>query len=438
MSKVTVNPQDIEQYYQSNQDAFRTQEAVRIEYVTLSAENAAQGATPNDDDLRQAYEAEAARYVTPEKRRASHILVSVPGDAKEDVVQAAQKRATELAAQVRASGANFSAIAKQRSDDKDSAAKGGDLGEIARDSTLPPELVAVVSKLKPNEVSEPVRTQYGFHIVKLTAYTPEQRRSFESVKRELGEQVRKRKGEERFYELAERLRNMVYEHPEGLAPAVQELGLKVQTSDWFTRAGGAGIAAQPRVAAAAFEPEVLRQERNSDVIELNAQTVMALRVSAHRPSVVRPLAEVRAGIERTLKEQRAREQARAAAEQWVQKLSQGGSLKDMARTDGVKIEPVRTITREQSAGMDPRLAAAVFAAPRPKDRPVYGQLDLASQGYVVYALESVAEGDPRLVDRATRAKARRQLVQQHGAEYYTSYQEGLRQEAKIKINPEQM
>ena len=436
LPKVTVSSADVEQYYQANPDNFRTPEAVRVEYVVLSTATAAQQAQPSEEELRQAYDADAARYVTPEKRRVSHILINIPSAAADDAVQAARKRADGLVKQAR--GGNFATLAKQHSDDKESAAKGGDLGEIRR-GLLPPELETAVLALKAGEVTaEPVRTQYGYHIVKLVAHTPEQRRSYESAKAELVQQVRKRKGEERFYEQAERLRNLSYEHPEGLQPAAKDLGLTVQTSGWFTRSGGAGIAAQPRVVTAAFEPEVLRQERNSDVIELDAQSLAAVRVVGHKPSTVRPLEEVRANIEGSLKQQRAREQARAAAEEWAQKLGQGGTLAELARTVGAKVEASKTLTRDQPNGVDRRLLDAAFAAARPKDRPVYGNVDMASQGYAVYALEAVRDVDPATADAATKDKARRLLVQRRGAEQYTSYREGLRREAEITINKEQL
>src|SRR5690606_8715048 len=140
----------------------------------------------------------------------------------------------------------------------------------------------------------------------------------------------------------------------------RELGLKVERSGWFTRAGGEGIAAQRKVVEAAFEPEVLSRERNSDAIEADQQTLVAVRVIDHRPSVVRPLEEVRGEIERMLKEQRAREQARATAQEWAQPVAGGKRLAELARgRAGVTVE-TKTITREKPDGVDARLADALF------------------------------------------------------------------------------
>lgn len=436
LPKISVSDAEVNEYYQANQESFRSPEAVRIEYVTLRASDTSQQIQPSEEELRQAYNAESARYVTPEKRRASHILVSVASGANADADKAARARAEALAKELRG-GANFAAVAKKQSDDKDSGARGGDLGDFVA-GVLPPELDAAIRALKPGEVSVPVRTQYGYHIVKLTDYKPEQRKPFESVRAQLLEQVRKRKGEERFYDLAERFRNLVYEHSEGLQPAAKELGLTVQTSDWFNKSGGTGIAAQPRVVSAAFEPDVLSRERNSDAIEINPETLVALHVVEHRPSAVRPLPEVRASIERALKERRAAEQARARAQEWVKQIDQGAKLPDLARATSAKVETGKTITRESAGGVDKRLSDAVFAAPRPKDRPVAGEVDLGPQGAAVYVLEAVRDVDPATADTALKDRIKRQLVQRRGADYYTSYRSGLRKTADVKINQDQL
>ncbi len=435
-AKIGVSGQEIDDYYQANQELFRSAESVRVEYLALKVSDVGQQVQPTDEELRQAYNASAARYVIPEKRKASHLLVTLPIDAKEEDDKTARARIDGLAKQLRA-GADFAALAKKNSDDKDSAAKGGDLGEVSA-GFLPAELEAALNALKPNQISEPVRTTYGYHLIKLTSYQPEQRRSYETVKKELIEQVRQRKGEERFYELAERFRNLVYEHPESLQPAAKDLGLTVQTSDWFTRSGGPGIAAQPRVAAAAFEPDVLSRQRNTDAIELNAETLVALHVIEHRPSVVRPLTDVRPAIERALKEQRSRDQARTLAEEWSKKLEQGAKLGELARAANVTVQSGKMLTREQTAGTDKRIVDAVFAAARPKDQPVVGQVDLARQGYAVFALEAVTDADPAKADAALKEKVRRQLAQRRGADYYASYRAGLRKAASVKINADQL
>lgn len=436
LDEVSVDPKEIEDYYRANRESFRAPEAVRVAYITLKASDLGRGMEASEEELRRAYEADAARYVAPERRRISHILIEVPSGADGDAAGPARAKMEALLKELRA-GADFAALAKEHSDDPASAAKGGDLGEVSR-GVLPAELEEAVFALEPGEVSEPVRTGFGYHLAKLTDYIPEQRRPYEAVKEELAERVRERKAQEEFYVLAERFRNLVYEHPRDLETAAEALGLEVQTSDWFTREGGAGVAADSRVVEAAFEPEVLHDGWNSDAIELDRETLVAVRVADHRPSEIRPLAEVRSEIEGLLKAERTRERAGETAAAWVAKLEQGRNLRELADGSGVASYASETVTREQPGGIEGPLAGAVFAAPRPEGEPVIGQVDLGARGHAVYALEAVRDADPDSADAELEQRVRGQVLQRRGMDYYLSYREGLRETADVTVNADQL
>lgn len=435
--RVRVTPEEIETYYNEQRDAFLTAEQVRVEYVRLAATDALKRYQPTEEGLRQAYAAEAGRYTTPAKRRASHILIGVPAGASADDEAKAKARIDDIERQLRAGG-DFAKLARANSEDPESATKGGDLGTITP-GMLPAELEQALNGLKANEVSKPVRTPFGYHLVKLTQYTPEQRVTFEQARKELTELVRRRQGEERFFEQAERLRTLAYEHPESLAPAAKDLGLTVEQSDWFTRNGGPGIAANARVAEVAFNPEQISSRRNSDVIELSGDTLLALRVIDHKPSSRRPLAEVRAEIERTLTAARAREQAQALSAEWLDQLKQGADLAQVARAAGITPMLDKPITREQAAGVDRRIVDAAFAAPRPAGtRASYDRVDLGPQGYAVVAVTAVRDGETAKTDKAVMERVKRQLLARRGAEYYAHYRAGLRRDADITIYPDQL
>ncbi|MEW6331003.1 MAG: SurA N-terminal domain-containing protein, partial [Pseudomonadota bacterium] len=171
MAKASVSGTDIEQYYSSHPEMFQFPEQVRVEYLRLAAGDLSQGFQPTEEDLKKAYTEEAARYVTPEKRRASHILISLPAQPGEDQSKAALAKIQDIARQARA-GADFGGLAKKHSADSVTAAQGGDLGEIRR-GVLPKELEDAVYALKSGEISQPVRSTFGYHLVKLTALVPE-------------------------------------------------------------------------------------------------------------------------------------------------------------------------------------------------------------------------------------------------------------------------
>jgi peptidyl-prolyl cis-trans isomerase D len=435
MGKVLVSAQQIEQYYSSHADMFQTPEQVRVEYLLLSAGELNKSYQPTEEELKKSYGEEAGRISAPEKRRASHILVALPAQATEAQAKEALTKIEDISKQARA-GADFAALAKKYSADSATAAQGGELGEVRR-GVLPKEVEAAVFSLKPGEISKPVRSAYGYHLVKLTAYTPEKRKSFAEARPELIDLLRRRKGEDKFFDVSEKFRNLVYEQPDSLAPAAKALGLEIQKSDWFTRAGGAGIAANPKVAQAAFEPDVLSQARNSDAIEINADALVAIRVTDRRPAGRKPLAEVRPQIEQILKQEQAQDQGHKLGEKWLHDLSAGASLEALAKERGFKYQPPKEITRTQIAGVDPRIAEAAFRSPRPGNKPEYDLVDLGGQGYAVLALMRVQD-PPGKMDSDTREKARALLTTRRGPEYFDNYRAGLREKAKIKLYSDQL
>lgn len=434
MPGMTVSAQDIEQYYSAHPEMFQFPEQVRVEYLQFSPAHLP-SSQPTEEELKKAYEDEAARHVVPEKRRASHVLFPLSAQATESQAKEALAKAQDIARRARA-GANFADLAKRHSADSATAAQGGDLGEIQR-GVLPKELENAVFSLKPGEVSQPVRSSYGYHVAKLTAYTPEKRKPFAEARRELVEAVQRRHNEERFLDLSEKFRNLVYEQPDSLLPAAKALGLEVSKSEWFSQAGGSGIAANPKVVQAAFEPDVLSQARNSDAVEIGADTFVALRVADRRPAGRKPLSEVRGQIERLLKQQRALQQARQLAEDGLRELEAGGSLETLARKRGFKYQPPRTLARQQNADADPRIVEAAFRAARPDDgKTVYELVDLAERGYALMALKRVRDSSEKAPTAQQQAQSL--LGIRRGVDYYNNYREGLRRKSDVKIYSEQL
>lgn len=431
MAKTVVSAQEIEQYYSAHPEMFQFPEQVRVDYLRLSAADLNQNQTPTEEDLKKAYAEEAARYAVPEKRRASHILVTLPAEPTENQAKEALAKIQDIAKQARA-GADFAGLAKKYSADSATAAQGGDLGDIRR-GVLPKELEIAVYALKLGEISQPVRSTYGHHLVKLTAHTPEKQKPFADVRQELVDAVRRRQDEERFFDVSEKFRNLVYEQPDSLAPAAKVLGLEIRQSEWFSQAGATGLAAHPKVIQAAFEPDVLNQSRNSDVIEISADTLVALRVAERRPAGRKPLTAVRTQIERALKQERALGQAHQLGQEALRELRAGGALETLARKHGFKYLSPKTLTRRQTAGIDPRIVESAFRAPRPEgDKPAHELVSLGDRGYAILTLKRVREASAKLDDGLLQ-QARVLLTTRRGSDYYENYRAGLRQKAEIKI-----
>jgi peptidyl-prolyl cis-trans isomerase D len=434
---IGVSEEEIKAYYESQPDQFKIPEQVRIEYIRLSASDLAEKYQPTEEKLRRTYEQDVALYSIPEQRRISHILIELPANAGMEEEKKALAQAREIEKKLRA-GADFAALAKELSADSGTAEAGGDLGYVER-GTLPKELEVAAFGLKAGEISEPVRTSFGFHIVKLTELKPGSRKSFEEARPDLEKVFRQRRGEEEFYEKFEQMSNLVYEQADSLAAAAEALGLEVMQSEWFGREGRQGIAAQPRVVEVAFSPEVLVESRNSDVIEIDRENLVALRVVEHREAVRKPLADVRAEIDKRLRKERARERVAVLGAELVKRLRAGESLDALAQAQGLELVRAKKATRLKPEGVDRRLVAAVFKAQRPRTgEATYGEVDLGAGGYGVFALKRVKEGDTDQAEDALKRRVERILDQRRGAGTYVDYVRRLRETADIETHPDRL
>ena len=436
--RVRISAADIEQEYQAHPERYQTAERVRIEYLRLAVEDLLKGVQLSDEELRQALaDAAAALPGGSEERRASHILIPIDPTGGETAEKAAMAKVEALRARILA-GADFAKLAREESKDPGSAAQGGDLGLVGRGVFVKEFEQALYALRKPGELSAPVRTQYGVHLIKLTEIQrPKARPMVDRAK--VVTELRTRKAEERFFEMAERFHNLVYEQSDSLKPAAEALSLRIETSDWFTRTGaGSGIAANPKVVTASFDPEVLEQGRNSTAFELEPNILVAVRVLAHEPARLRPLAEVRAEIERALTAAALDIEADKAAEAALARLRAGDvTLEAVARETGMELQPARRYTRKN--GGDAVLIEALFEALRPEaGRPVYGSARLADGSRAVFALRQVIEAGQMATSGADAAAVRRAIENRRGAGHFEAYRAGLRGDADIEVYKDQL
>ena len=436
-AKVQIAPEAVETHYRTHAEQYTRPELVRIEYLVLSAEDLAKNIKPGEDDLRKSYHEEINRYSTPEQRRASHILILLPATAAPSEQQQALAKMEGLRKQA-VGGADFAQLAKQHSQDVGSSSNGGDLGLIER-GLFHPEFERAVLALKAGEVSAPVRTQDGYHLIKITALKAEVRKPFTEVRDGIEKELRKRLADERFFEMAERFRTLTFEQADSLQPAALALGLKIVQSDWFTRNGGAGVVADRKVVEAAFDPELRTQGRNSNTLEMADSSLVAIRALNHEPEAQRPFAEVRSDIEQTLRQQAMRSAAAKAGEDLLASLGSGGDLAALAKQRGFGYSTPKPFSRSQAAGIDPKLVDAVFKAARPTETtPVHGGVELSNGAYAVFSLKRVDPGKPEAADPKVKAQARQMLSERRGAGLYTDYRNALRKQATVKIKTDKL
>ncbi len=419
----------VRERYQARPDAYMTPEQVRIAYVLLSRAAIAASIEVSDEELRAYYEAQKANYMVPERRRASHILIRIPEGADAEAIEAARKRIEALAARLR-QGASFADLARESSEDPGSAGNGGDLGYLSR-GTLDPAMEKAAFALRPGEVSEPIRTRFGWHLIKVTAVEPARGRSFEEAREEVLAEVRAREAEQVYFDQVERLANLAFESPESLEPVAEALGVEIVESALFSRdgKGAEGVVAEAPVIAAAFAPEVLIEGTNSEPIELEGDRVVVLRVIDHREAKRLPLEAVAGRIRDELAGEAAAKAAAARASEILERLRAGASPEDLAAELGATWSSEQEITR--NAGPGPELTRLLFAMARPSAGTArYDALQEANGDVVIVRLVAVEDGEVPQGEELERA--RKALMAQLGEADLEAFTAALIGEAKVE------
>ncbi|WP_313132074.1 SurA N-terminal domain-containing protein [Stutzerimonas nitrititolerans] len=414
-SAVQVSDEEARQYYEANTERFRSPEQVVLEYVELNKEAYFDEVDASEEELQALYRQQIGNLA--EQRRAAHILIEVDGTSDAE----AKAQLEEIAAQL-AAGGDFATLAKEHSDDPGSANEGGDLG-YAGPGVYDPAFEDALYALKEGQVSAPVRSEFGWHLIKLLGVQSPEVPSFESMKPELERELKTQQVEQRFVEVTKQLEDLAFESSDLGQPA-QELGLTVKTTELFGREGGEGIAANRQVIQAAFSDEVLMDRANSSVIELDPDTVVAVRIKQHLEPEVQAFETVRDGIFEQLQRSKAAEQARSEGEKLLATLREGGEVEGQWQS-------VEAATRGQD-GVAPAVLQTVFRMPKPEgESSTFSGVTLASGDYVVIRLNGVSEPDGEL-SAEEKQNYRRFLASRSGQQDFAAYREKQHAEAKIE------
>jgi peptidyl-prolyl cis-trans isomerase D len=425
--KVTPTDADVDKFYKdpANASQFLAPEVENIEYVVLDVEALKKGIVVSDKELKDYYTTNLARFTVSEERRASHILIKAEtGVAATDRAKAKSK-AEGLLAEVKKNPASFADIARKNSDDPGSADKGGDLDFFGRGGLAAKPLEDAAFALKPDEISNVVESDFGYHIVKLTAVRGGDKRSFESVRAELEGEVQKQLAQKRFAEAAVEFTNMVYEQPDSLNPVLDKFKLELRTAQNLRRTPGpnaSGPLANPKFLEALFATDAIKNKRNTQAIEVGGSTLAAGRVVKYEAAHSLPLADVKDRIRDRLVVVQAAVLARKLGEARLAEL-RAAPLTPMAETPLI-------VSRAQTREQAPAVMDAVLKAPT-STLPTYLGVDLGDQGYAVVKIGKVLGRDPVTAD-STRAQS--QYAQAWGDAESQAYYNALKSRFKVEIN----
>ncbi|MCP1477936.1 peptidyl-prolyl cis-trans isomerase D [Pseudomonas chlororaphis] len=419
---VKLTDDEVKAYYDEHAKEFMSPDQVVIDYLELKKASFFDQVSVKDEDLQALYQKETANL--SEQRRAAHILIEV-----NDKVNEAQAKAKIEEIQARlAKGESFEALAKEFSQDPGSANNGGDLG-YAGPGVYDPAFEEALYALNKDQVSAPVRTGFGFHLIKLLGVEAPEVPSFASLKDKLTRELKTQQVEQRFVEATKQLEDSSFEASD-LAQPAQELKLTVHTSAPFGREGGEGIAANRAVIQAAFSPEVLDEGANSTAIELDPETVVVLRAKEHRKPEQLPLESVASSIRTQLAKEHASAAAKAKADALIASLREGKTTLK-APVDGQSWKVSEAVTRGQE-GVEPIVLQTLFrmAKPAAKDKPTFSSVTLPNGSLVVLQLSGVNEAAAPTDEE--KAQYRRFLASRVGQQDFAAYRKQLENQADIK------
>lgn len=424
LNQTKVDPMEVKTYYDKHPDEFRVPEQVKIDYLVFSANAMITSMRSSDEEAKKYYEENAAKFQGDEERRASHILIAFGANKDASAKAAAKKKIEDILAEVKKSPEKFDALAKKYSQDPGSAEKGGDLGFVKRGLMVKPFEDTLFS-MSPGSISEPVETEFGYHIIKLNEVKGATQ-SFDQVKGQIRAELMYQKALTKFSETADTFSNEVYEQSTSLDSAAKDFNLQVRKSDWLSRDDAAKFFKSDKLANAIFSDEVLKDKRNTEAVEVSPNTLAAARVTEARAASIKPFDEVKASIEDALKHQQASKLAVQQGEKVLANLKKGSNAADLSWTTPVKVD------RQNAQGLSDGVMKEAFRMSAAK-LPAYVGATGKDGGYVVIRLTAVEDGLQQL-DAESKKTVNAEYAASLGAEYLMTYMKSLRAHADIKIN----
>jgi peptidyl-prolyl cis-trans isomerase D len=423
--QVKLSADAVQKYYDANRKQFETPEQVRVEFVMLSRDALANQAAPSDDEIKAAYKANEARYKAPETRRASHILLRLDKSASDADAKAVKEKAEGILAQVKKTPGDFAKLAKQYSQDPGSAEKGGDLDWFGRGAMVKAFEDSVFA-MKDGQISELVRSDFGFHIIRVSGVRGERIKPLEEVRVEIAAELKAAAGTKKYSEAAEGFGNMVYEQSDSLKPAADKWKLEIKQSPWLAK--GAKLPPpfdNPKLAGAVFADDAVKNKRNTEAVEVSPGMLVSARVAEHKPAAVQPLESVKSDVEKLLVRDEAAALAIKDGEAKLVRLQKGEAVE-------LKWSPTQAIRRSEPRGLAPESVRAIFAADVAK-LPVYVGTAHPGKGYALYRIAGVkavanAKDDPRA------ASLQEMYARAVAEEEFAAWLSSLRESHPVKVN----
>ncbi|MBM2829388.1 MAG: PpiC-type peptidyl-prolyl cis-trans isomerase [Gammaproteobacteria bacterium] len=434
---IEVSDEDVESYYKNNDKLYVKPEEVKIAYIELSLNQLADEVEVNEEALGDYYEANKANYDVDEQRKISQILIKTDENAAAESVEKAKTKANDILQLVN-SGKTFEDIAKQYAEDTDPNFSISDHDFLSK-GILPEEVDAVAFSMQKDQVSDVVQSKSGFHILKLHDIKGGVANTFENAREAVEKDYRHAKGEERFFDLSDKLATLTYEHPDTLEIAAEETGTNIQHSEFFSRNGSTeGLTADPKIQSASFSEDVLINGHNSEMIELDDNRVVVLRDEDHNAEARRPLDEVRDNVIEDIRFTRASEKTHAKGQEILAQLHEGKSFEAVATEADVEWQHSVDITREDVT-VNRAVLRTAFNLGKPQDnKPVFGGAAMGTGDYAVIAVLKAENPEPDAIDKEKISELKSQLQRSRAMNSWGEVLQELQNKAEIKIFPDKI
>ena len=423
-SQVKITDAMAEEYYKQHPAQFELPEIVKAEVVVFNPDVVEARIVVSDADIKAYYDQNLARYKTDEQRRASHILIAAGKDAPAADKAAAKAKAEKILAQLRKSPNDFAKLAKENSQDPGSAERGGDLDFFGKGMMVKPFEEAAYS-LKEGEISDVVQSDFGFHIIRLTALKAATTRPLSEVKANITDEIRRQQVGKKYSEMAEIFTNMVYEQPDSLKPVAEKLGLKIETISGLTRKPTTAYPKtaaynQPKFLSAIFSDEATKNKRNTEAIEVGPRFLIAGHVVDYKPVTHSPLAQVRQQVEESIMLLETEKLALKTGEAKLAELRNGGTAEFSA---------AKAISRNNNSSTPPPAVYAIMKADANK-LPAFVGVNLGGMGYRIFRINKIVE---QPADEASAKSEEQQVNEFLAAQEMAAYLGVIKKRANAEI-----
>ena len=423
MDQVEINPAEVSDYYESNLDLFQSNEEVDVEYLEITIEDVAQQVEFSADDLREYYENNLDRFVTNEERKSSHILIAIDDDTSDE-------QAAELIEEIQSKldTQTFEDLAKEYSDDPGSAAVGGDLG-WAEPGLFVPEFESALFSMNVGEISAPVKTDFGYHLIRMDDIKTGQQQAFEDIEYELELEYSRLLAEEELFELADQMADLTLQSYNELATVADKMSLELNNLDAFSRTGSTFLHQDPEMVNMLFSPGSIELGENTPLFQIGDSVIVA-RAKAHRLPATREFSEVQTDIQSFLMNNR----AMSLANEYAEGLKTQDSIvfDEIATEEGIQSEDFQIL--RNSTNYPRGLSEAIFSLHKDlidQEMIVFSELD----SVYIAKVSSVNSGNLSFFSDQERSDAKSDLSQQYGSEDLDGLAQSLRDNAEVFIEP---